>query len=107
MKIESIIRRKNGTTVPFNDGTVYKFQPEVEGGPHVAEVTNQEHIDRFLSITEGFRAAEQPAQAPVADQDEEARAAEREALVALYVERFDRKPHHKKSIETIRAELAE
>ena len=53
MKIESIIRRKAGTKVQLDDST-YNFAPG-ENGAHVAEVTDAAHIERFLSISEGFR----------------------------------------------------
>lgn len=51
--IESIIRRKGGTKVTLG-GTTYHFTPDDEGR-HVAEVSKNAHIQRFLSITEGFR----------------------------------------------------
>lgn len=54
MQIESIIKRPRGTFVNI-EGTRYAFVPETEGGPHVAEVENPRHIERFLSITEGYR----------------------------------------------------
>lgn len=54
MKIESLIRRAKGTTVPFGDyqnpDITYHFKEEVPGGPHVAEVMDPRHIERFLSI---------------------------------------------------------
>ena len=62
MKIESIIRRAKGTKVTFDD-TTYHFKPEDPKGPHVAEVKDEEHIERFLAIPEGFREAEKPAKA--------------------------------------------
>lgn len=55
MKIESILRRPGGTFVTLDDVT-YHFAPD-ERGRHVAEVTRQTHIARFLSITEGYRLA--------------------------------------------------
>lgn len=56
MKIQSIIRRKNGTTVDLG-GTVYFFSP---ANDHVCDVENEAHAERFLSIKEGFRPVEQP-----------------------------------------------
>lgn len=53
MKIESIIRRRSGTTVTF-DGATYTFKPD-DRGRHVAEVTNERHVARFLMVPEGFR----------------------------------------------------
>ncbi len=71
MKIECSIRRKGGTIVTFdatsrerlgvNPGT-YHFKP-ISGepdAPHVADVTDRGHIDRFLSIGT-YRAYEAPA----------------------------------------------
>lgn len=53
MQIESKIQRKGGTHIPM--GTVtYHFAPQADGA-HVAEVLDEAHQDRFLSIAEGFR----------------------------------------------------
>lgn len=52
MLIESKIRRTGGTSVSMG-GEVYHFAPDDEGR-HVCDVTNKAHIQRFLSITEGF-----------------------------------------------------
>lgn len=57
MKIESIIRRADGTLVTL-DRTNYTFKPETDDGPHVCEVENARHIAALLAITEGYRAAE-------------------------------------------------
>lgn len=54
MKIESIIRRKNGTVGTARDGTRYQFQPDSQGR-HVAEITNEAHAAHFISIPEGYR----------------------------------------------------
>lgn len=64
LMIECIIRRPGGTQVPFGhnaaNATVYHFKPE-NGDlndlsvPHVCEVTDQTHMARFLTITEGYR----------------------------------------------------
>ena len=53
MLIESKIRRKNGTTVTIGKDE-YHFAPG-DDGLHVCEVENPKHIQRFLSITEGYR----------------------------------------------------
>jgi hypothetical protein len=52
MIIESLIKREGGTEVIIGDDK-YLFEPN-EDGAHVSEVDNKEHIERFLSITEGF-----------------------------------------------------
>lgn len=54
MKIESIIRRKDGTKVEMGD-MKYHFKPSENDPRHLEEVTNTIHIARFLSITEGYR----------------------------------------------------
>jgi hypothetical protein len=55
MFIERILSPTGGTVVTLK-GTRYHFKPVEDGGPHIAEVTNPEHIARFLEITEGYRA---------------------------------------------------
>ena len=52
MIIKSLLQRKGGTEIEMGNN-VYFFS-ENENGDHVCEVTNPEHIERFLSITEGF-----------------------------------------------------
>lgn len=50
MKIECLIRRKKGTLVEFKaDGAAYHFTPDEEGR-HVADVDNEKHAERLLSI---------------------------------------------------------
>lgn len=56
MKIESIIRRAEGSTVVLGTNS-YHFTPG-EDGRHVCEVEDEAHIDRLLSIKEGFREVE-------------------------------------------------
>lgn len=51
--IESKLIRKGGSVIPIG-GIEYHFIPYTDGA-HVCEVANEEHADRFLSITEGFR----------------------------------------------------
>lgn len=51
MKIESIIKRVKGHTVELG-GKAYEFLPP----DYVAEVEDPDHIGRFLSIVEGYRA---------------------------------------------------
>lgn len=67
MLIESKLRREGGSRIQIGNET-YHFAPDGEGR-HVCEVTNKAHIQRFLSITEGFRLVgaedeEQPAPPP-------------------------------------------
>lgn len=53
MKIECILKRDGGTRTDIG-GAVYHFAP-LSDGAHVAEVAETDHIDRFLSIPEGYR----------------------------------------------------
>lgn len=53
MKIQCILERNGGSRINLG-GLEYHFEP-LEDGAHVAEVTIEEHIDRFLSIAESFR----------------------------------------------------
>lgn len=53
MKIECILHRKGGTVVEL-PGKAYHFAPQ-EDGKHVADVTIEAHIERFLSIPEAYR----------------------------------------------------
>jgi len=57
MKIESIIKRKKGTTVKLGDMTYFFNATETEPR-HLCEVNIQAHIDRFLSIKDGYRVPE-------------------------------------------------
>lgn len=60
MKIESIIRRKAGTRIQLEEQH-YHFKPTEEDERHCAEVGIEAHVERLLSITEGFRPADEPA----------------------------------------------
>ena len=53
MLILSKIKRNPGTFITMKDGTRYAFMPN-DADDHVAEVENPAHIERFLSIPEGF-----------------------------------------------------
>jgi hypothetical protein len=70
MKIKCILLRQGGTHVELR-GTNYHFAPQADG-QHVAEVTDEAHIARFLSIPEAYRvvveaapAAPTPVAAPI------------------------------------------
>lgn len=71
MKIECKLQRDGGTHITLGQDE-YHFSPQPDGA-HVAEITNEEHIDRLLSISEAYRLyrAEKPAKAgaPPADED--------------------------------------
>ena len=67
MLIRCKLKRPGGTKVTMADGTSIAFQPD-ENGDHVALVSNPDHIQRLLSITEGYQIHSLPAPvAPVAD----------------------------------------
>ena len=66
MLIECILKRKNGTVVELDDKK-YHFKPTDTDERHLAEVLKQDHAQRFLSISEGYRYAGE-GQAPVAQQ---------------------------------------
>lgn len=64
MWIERLLRDHGGTVVKFPDAN-YHFKPEQEGGPHIANVEPPEHIERFLSISHGYREHVRPEDAVV------------------------------------------
>ncbi len=53
MKIECTLKRQGGTKAELG-GIEYHFEPLADGA-HVAEITEVAHIDRFLSIPEGYK----------------------------------------------------
>lgn len=116
MQIESIIRRKNGTRVTLGS-TEYHFTPNAEGA-HVADVENDAHIQRFLSVPEGFkiyRAAKVEKQpevvlpgTPATDVPEGIQPALTvDELKAAYEAKFGKKPHHKMSATKLREALSQ
>lgn len=60
MLIERLLRDKDGTEVRMSGGKIYHFKPRADGA-HVAFVDDEEHAKRLLSITEGYRRAEEVA----------------------------------------------
>ena len=52
MKIECKNKREGGSLIDIG-GTEYHFQPLADGA-HVADVANEEHVERFLSIPEAY-----------------------------------------------------
>lgn len=67
MLIESIIRRAKGTHVKLGDD-IYHFFTHLKDDPrHVCQVEDEDHIQTFLAVKEGYRIAKvakkaQPAQ---------------------------------------------
>ncbi len=53
MQIESKIKREGGSHIDMGTA-VYHFAP-LEDGAHVADVENEAHQDRFLSISDGYK----------------------------------------------------
>lgn len=110
MFIESLIKRKKGTTVVL-DGNTYYFSPELN---HTANIDEPAHIERLLSITEGFKVAE-PALSVLTETTQEVTTSEagspsddeREHAVSLYVAKFGKKPHYKWTAEKIIQALEE
>jgi hypothetical protein len=124
MKIECKLKRAGGTVAEL-EGVEYHFAPQ-DDGAHVVEIENVEHIERFLSIPSAYciyGVSRAPAGAGrrsgrrgsgktrfdgdingdgvVDDKDERA------ALAAAFTEKFGKAPHHKLSIASLKAKLAE
>lgn len=75
MKIESLIKRKNGTQVQLEaPRRLYHFKPEsgVISDPHVCDVEIESHAKALLKIREGFRLVDGE-QAPEMEELEERR----------------------------------
>lgn len=124
MKIECKLKREGGSIIDI-EGVAYEFKPQADGA-HVADVGNDAHAERFLSIPEAYgiyRAGkavkEAPAPAPGVDNTplEEGLPTEvvepvtdagddLNALKAEYKERFGKAAHHTWSAETIKDKLA-
>lgn len=121
MIIQSKIERANGTSVDLF-GKRYEFKPN-GSGDHVCEVTDQQAIERFLAVTEGYceykaggkntKTNTAEAKPPVDDEldDDEIELSvepikqsdemsEDEARQA-YVEKFGKNPHHAMKLENI------
>ncbi len=72
MKIESLIKRKNGTKVQLDTPKrEYHFRPEsgVHTDPHVCEVEEESHARILLRISGGYRLAEGEAGLPDEETD--------------------------------------
>ena len=106
MKIECILKRPGGTKAEIG-GIEYHFVPQ-DDGAHVADVADKAHIQRFLSIPEGYAIYGEPAATEDLDGDGDIDARdERLALADAYKKKFGKAPHHKLSIEAIKQKLAE
>ncbi len=109
MKIQCILPRKGGTRVEI-DGIEYHFEPFADGA-QVADIESEKHIDRFLSISEGYRLYRGASSPEVASEAESETAPgstseeNRDELAAAYAAKFGKKPHYRAKLETIKAEL--
>jgi colicin import membrane protein len=54
MLIQSKIERNKGTKVTMG-GVKYHFQPRVPNGPHIEDVEDDEHVAKFLSVSEAYK----------------------------------------------------
>lgn len=129
MKIESIIRRKKGTVVNMQ-GAVYHFSPDSDGR-HIADVTNREHVAKFLAIPEGYclvmdeetNGNDCENNIPIIEQHEnnethtenksvpvsegKDKHGRSQYLVDKFAEKFGRQPHHAWNDERIKNEIDE
>lgn len=118
--IECKLIREGGTFASIGT-TEYHFAPQ-DDGAHVANVEDDEHVDRFLSISDGYRmyrgaskpvhvetkveaqAAPEAVVEPV--QDEPASVDERAELVAHYTALYYKAPRANASIDKLRELIA-
>jgi hypothetical protein len=123
-------RNPPGGIVHEIDGTEYHFKSEDDDPkkPAVCDVSEPEHVARFLSIKEGFmeeavakrknmpatptpqqiRDRSKPDQhADVTDQKDPRTADEEESLRVLYLDMAKKPPHHKWDIPTLKAKIEE
>jgi hypothetical protein len=71
MLIESKLKRKDGSKIDIG-GVEYHFKADATGA-HVCDVTDEDHLARFLAIPEGFRlvgAVEAPKAAETSEDDD-------------------------------------
>lgn len=126
MLIFTKVKDPNATLITMNDGTRYAFEPN-EAGDYVAEVENTTHIERFLSIPEGYGiysgevipadVAREALDQPDDDDDDDDEAPDDEGdtiplqamtetdLRALYEAELGRKPHHRAGMERLIDEI--
>ncbi len=136
VKIESLIKRANGSRIQIGDKT-YHFRPSESHGPHVATV-DEDHAKVLLSKPHAFKlhkdATEKalpPPPAPTQDEKQPAQPAGEESkqaastaqgddkpptqaeleahdkAVEAYKAKFHKRPHHSWTTEVILAKLAE
>lgn len=122
--VECKLIREGGTFASTPDNVEYHFAPQ-DDGAHVAAIDNDDHVDHFLSIREGYRlyrgAAKVAAPAPVAAEvtaEPEAEpvaeapasaapaADERAELAAEYERLYGEAPHNRTGIKKLRELIA-
>lgn len=114
MLIEHLTKRKGGTYIPFGPmakpDIVYHFKP-ADGNhdsPHVCEVTNPDHIARFLSLPEGYKAAEpEQKKAEPGPKTPDYRKMTAEQLIHEFRMKFGRSPSGLMKVDNIIAKLEE
>ena len=104
--IECKLHRKDGSIIPI-DGIEYHFVPQPDGA-HVANVENEEHVDRFLSISEAYRLY----RGTVSDTSDTTSAVEsqadgeRAALASEYELLYGEAPHPRTGVKKLREMIA-
>lgn len=104
--IECKLHRPGGSIIDMVTAQ-YNFVPYTDGA-HVCEVDNDEHVDRFLSIPEGYclyRGDGQPIDELV-QTVEAASDTDRAALVAEYTRIFGEAPHPRLGIKKLTEAIA-
>lgn len=119
MLIRCLQKRKGGSNITMADNTVIAFRPD-ENDDHVALVKDPAHIQRLLSITEGYVIHTGPVAdvEPVTDPVDKEPAPSQEplptgpladmddaALRAVFEAEVGRKPHHASKAETMIAQI--
>ncbi len=70
MIIECTIKRKGGTVVDMNTQVYHFRETEQTKGCHCCEVSNEEHLSKFLAISESYRIFGSKDDQPKNDDDE-------------------------------------
>ena len=74
MLIKSLLKREGGSKIEFGqddeDKTIYHFNSKTKDGDHVCEVTDKGHIQKLLSIAEGYEIADEEVKKPNKPKDD-------------------------------------
>jgi len=103
-QIRTLPNGTKGSNIDMGDGTIIPFR-EDENGDHVAMVSNPKHLQRLLSIVEGYEihAMPEPVAAPADATD--LSALDEDQIRAVYEAELKRKPHHNAKRETMVAQI--